>query len=61
MAVSPHEGRRANALKVHQQLKLKDGGRSSWHEWSEQLTPGQVVRKTEYVNLSLGAARSDGN
>ena len=22
---------------------LKDGGQSSWHEWSEQLTPGQVA------------------
>ena len=50
MVVGPHEGQRANVLKVHQQLKLKDCGWSLWHEWSEQLTPGQVIRKTEYVN-----------
>ena len=56
MAVSPHKEQRANALKVHQQLKLKEGGQSLWHEWSKQLTPGQVIRKTEYVNLSPGAA-----
>ena len=61
MAVSPHEGQRVNVLKVHQQLKLKDGGQSSWHERSEQPTPGQVIRKTEYVNLSLGATQSDRN
>ena len=47
---SLYEGWRVNVLKVHQQLKLGDGGWPLWHEQSEQLTPGQVIRKTEYVN-----------
>ena len=48
--VSIYKGRGVNSLKVHQQLRLKDGGQSLWHEWSEWLTPGQAIRKTEYVN-----------